>query len=273
VISVCAVSLAAAAELRPQGAAASISSPIPVENWSGLYATGRGAAGWFSPELSAYGAAGVRQEPLSLKGGLLEKTKFSLPSSPSVGVGRRADVLPAQSDRLVYGALRTFVAPAIAPSAGALAKRLVKAGAEVLARAMLFGPNGPLSTAHAQKSIDDRELIVQGVNDEEAAIEPTPDGTEGVDAVKSYPLSAAALADQQAREARFGSTPPDATPPDAAPTQDRAAVRLAALPAGERPHIIDASEGTPLDPLLNKTYDLNYAKKGPPSGDVCLKCK
>jgi UPF0755 protein len=26
----------------------------------------------------------------------------------------------------------------------------------------------------------------------------------------------------------------------------------------------DASEGTPLDPLRNKTYDLNYAKTVPP---------
>jgi UPF0755 protein len=30
-----------------------------------------------------------------------------------------------------------------------------------------------------------------------------------------------------------------------------------------RPRVIDASEGTPLDPLLNKTYDLNYAKVVP----------
>ena len=34
--------------------------------------------------------------------------------------------------------------------------------------------------------------------------------------------------------------------------------------ASGRPRIFDASEGTRLDPLLNKTYDLSYAKVVPP---------
>jgi UPF0755 protein len=33
--------------------------------------------------------------------------------------------------------------------------------------------------------------------------------------------------------------------------------------ASGHPRIYDASEGTPLDPLLNKTYDLSYAKVVP----------
>jgi len=33
--------------------------------------------------------------------------------------------------------------------------------------------------------------------------------------------------------------------------------------ASGRPRIFDASEGTKLDPLLNKTYDLSYAKVVP----------
>jgi hypothetical protein len=33
--------------------------------------------------------------------------------------------------------------------------------------------------------------------------------------------------------------------------------------ASGRPRIFDASEGTRLDPLLNKTYDLSYAKVVP----------
>jgi len=32
---------------------------------------------------------------------------------------------------------------------------------------------------------------------------------------------------------------------------------------GARPRAFDASEGTPLDPLLNTTYDLNYPKVVP----------
>ena len=34
-------------------------------------------------------------------------------------------------------------------------------------------------------------------------------------------------------------------------------------PAGARPRAFDASEGTPLDPLLNQTYDLTHAKTVP----------
>jgi UPF0755 protein len=34
------------------------------------------------------------------------------------------------------------------------------------------------------------------------------------------------------------------------------------------PKIIDASEGTPLDPLRDTTYDLNYAKTVPPASDI-----
>jgi hypothetical protein len=34
-------------------------------------------------------------------------------------------------------------------------------------------------------------------------------------------------------------------------------------PTGARPRAFDASEGTPLDPLLNQTYDLTHAKAVP----------
>ena len=58
-------------------------------------------------------------------------------------------------------------------------------------------------------------------------------------------------------EARYGDAPAgdlrvaiaSASPP-ATQTQ----------PATSRPRVFDASEGTRLDPLLNKTYDLSYAK-------------
>jgi UPF0755 protein len=34
-------------------------------------------------------------------------------------------------------------------------------------------------------------------------------------------------------------------------------------PGATRPRAFDASEGTPLDPLLNQTYDLNFPKVVP----------
>ena len=66
------------------------------------------------------------------------------------------------------------------------------------------------------------------------------------------------LADQKAREAKYGT--PVVTSPDQAPSAEagQAAGQLPTV-AG-RPRIFDASEGTKLDPLLNKTYDLSYTK-------------
>jgi UPF0755 protein len=90
-------------------------------------------------------------------------------------------------------------------------------------------------------------------------VTPSEDGAASTGPVQSYPLSPQMLADQQSREARYGAlanvkmASVDAQPE---PT--------AKLPPGVRPHGFDASEGTPLDPLLNTTYDLNYAKAVPP---------
>ena len=66
------------------------------------------------------------------------------------------------------------------------------------------------------------------------------------------------LADQKAREAKYGA--PAVTTPDKAPNAaaGRTAEQLPTVTG--RPRIYDASEGTKLDPLLNKTYDLSYTK-------------
>jgi UPF0755 protein len=68
------------------------------------------------------------------------------------------------------------------------------------------------------------------------------------------------LADQKAREAKYG------TVTLASATLDTASAAPAQAPPGTasgHPRIYDASEGTALDPLLNKTYDLSYAKVVP----------
>ena len=114
------------------------------------------------------------------------------------------------------------------------------------------------------KSIDELGAIVSGVNDGpaegEAFADTDPPGA-GTDSIASVPLSPAMLADQRAREAKYG-TPPAAS--------NGAVAGVAATPApaqpgtaSGRPRIYDASEGTPLDPLRNKTYDLSYAKVVP----------
>ena len=49
-----------------------------------------------------------------------------------------------------------------------------------------------------------------------------------------------------------------------APQPSPAVNAVARVATGGRGLAFDASEGTPLDPLLNKTYDLSYAKTIPP---------
>ena len=158
----------------------------------------------------------------------------------------------------------SLVAPAAQAAPAALVARLSRIGAsrkaEEAALASLVDPG--------VKSIEEIGGVVAGVNDgppEGAAFTDADQpaaGTAGP--VTSVPLSPAMLADQRAREAKYGTRPPATS----------GAVALAATPvapqpaqpptASGHPRIYDASEGTRLDPLLNKTYDLSYAKVVPP---------
>jgi UPF0755 protein len=86
-------------------------------------------------------------------------------------------------------------------------------------------------------------------------------------------MSAAALADLKARMVKCGSGAPLApvatlapAAPSAASPPGAATLALAMsptpappTPVASRARAFDASEGTPLDPLLNKTYDLSVA--------------
>jgi UPF0755 protein len=131
----------------------------------------------------------------------------------------------------------------------------------------LVGVGGSLSAAKLSgaKSIDEI-AIVEGVNDpppgSDDSLPPSAEayaGTAPPAYAGSAPLSPAALADLRAREARYGNGMfVDANVASAA--QPPAATMVV---SGARPRAFDASEGTRLDPLLNKTYDLNYPKDVP----------
>ena len=155
-----------------------------------------------------------------------------------------------------FGAL---VAPALGQAAPAsILARLGKIGADRNAKDAALA----LLVAPGFKSIEDMSVVVAGVNDgpqEGLAFgdDADPPGA-GTGPVASAPLSPAMLADEKAREAKYGTAPlvssvladsVVATPVSASPAT-----------ASGRPRIYDASEGTPLDPLRNKTYDLSYAK-------------
>jgi len=157
-----------------------------------------------------------------------------------------------------FGALVTPTQGQAAPTA--IVTRLSKIGADRKAKdaalAMLAAPGF--------KTLEE-SAVVSGVNDAPAEGlafgDADPPGTSGP--VATAPLSPAMLADQKAREAKYGTATLASTEVPAS----FAAAPAAAQPAtaSGRPRIYDASEGTPLDPLLNKTYDLSYAKVVPAS--------
>jgi UPF0755 protein len=179
------------------------------------------------------------------------KDKLAPDVSPAIR-GSIESIDPAQ-----FGAL---VAPAQGQARASVLARLSKIGADRNAKeAALASLDAP-----GLKSIEDMSVIVAGVNDAPAEglafgdAEP-PDG--GTGPVASAPLSPAMLADEKAREAKYGTAPLASS----APVAGVVATPVSTLPptASGKPRIYDASEGTPLDPLRNKTYDLSYAKVVP----------
>ncbi len=157
-------------------------------------------------------------------------------------------------DPRIFGAVAPAAASTSAENDGALGAKLAKLGQRLRVREALLGADGSLSpTKVSGKTPEDLGAVVTGVNDAPAGAAFAEDDDSAPDSVTKVPLSAAALADQKARAARYA---------DPASAGERVA-RLDDPPA-TRTRIFDASEGTPLDPLLNKTYDLNYAKTIPP---------
>ncbi len=144
------------------------------------------------------------------------------------------------------------------PAPAAVLARLAKIGA---GRNALDAALASLKPSQGAKSIEELGAVVAGVNDAplegDAFFERDPPGT-GTQPVGEVPLSPAMLADEKAREAKYG-TPSPVTSASVAATP--AAAQFGT--ASGHPRIFDASEGTRLDPLLNKTYDLGYAKVVP----------
>ena len=158
-----------------------------------------------------------------------------------------------------FGAL---AAPAQGLASASVLARLSKIGtdrnAKDAALASLAGPGA--------KTIEELGFVVSGVNDAPAeglAFGNDDPPATGTGPVASAPLSPAMLADQKAREAKYGTGTVTLASTTLADTTAAAPAQVSSGTASGRPRIYDASEGTALDPLLNKTYDLSYAKVVP----------
>jgi UPF0755 protein len=136
----------------------------------------------------------------------------------------------------------------------------------------------PSAQLQDRVTIDPSFLIGRSADAESAEEQASAEPEAGSDAAiafiggespESYPVSARLRAEQKARAARLGlplgsdelpsdvvGKIPDGSSPAAAPIRAR------------RPHAFDASEGTPLDPLRDKSWDLSSAKVVPSSASL-----
>ena len=161
-----------------------------------------------------------------------------------------------------FGALD---APAQAQAApAAILARLRRIGADQKAKDSALAS----LVAPGVKSIEEVGGIVTGVNDAPAEglafDDASSAGASGIGPVASAPVPPAMLADERAREAKYGTPPLPSNGAVASATPSAAPASPQPPTASGRPRIYDASEGTRLDPLRNKTYDLSYAKVVPP---------
>ncbi len=184
-----------------------------------------------------------------------------LPTMPAAGqpgalAGQKKSEI--ETDPKAFGALVPRAKPSAAPAA--FVSRLARLGASRQSRFALLGPNGPLSPAAAGKNLADSGIIVEGVNDEAPSFGAAADDAATPGPAQSYPMPAQMVADQMKREARYGVA---AATQGKMTSSESDSANLSKFAPNGRPRIYDASEGTPLDPLLNTTYDLNYPKAVP----------
>ena len=199
------------------------------------------------PQLPAAPAAPARGQR-----GDLESTAVPLFGALSPAFDRPA--APA----LAYSPPPAPVATAIAAVGGPERSPATAAPAKAPAAAPPYAINGKIDSSFAQQlGLDDEQPQLA-----EAPVEP------GVMNPGTYPESPSRRADQLARAARFGAASARGGPaPDVANPDDSSAQQPAGTqtpPSGPRVvRIYDASEGTAIDPLKDKTWDLNSPKTVP----------
>ncbi|HEX9167432.1 MAG TPA: endolytic transglycosylase MltG, partial [Roseiarcus sp.] len=188
------------------------------------------------------------------------KDKLAPDVTPQPAPAIRGSIDPVDPSQ--FGAL---VAPARGQSSPpAILARLSRIGADRkagdAALASLIAPG--------VKSIEETGVVVTGVNDgpaEGVAFDDAASaGASGAGPIASAPVPPAMLADERAREAKYGTAPLASSAAVLDTTKPAAPASPQPPTASGRPRIFDASEGTRLDPLLNKTFDLSYAKVVPP---------
>jgi UPF0755 protein len=129
-------------------------------------------------------------------------------------------------------------------------------------------PSRGLANFAMGPGIEELGINIKGVTDRPVLDGPVESASDEMPTDPTlYPVSPQRLAEQKARAARLGlkSLDTDLREPAADPDLQSRAMAMQAQPnaAQGKRRILDASEGTALDPLLNKSWDLNSAKTVP----------
>ena len=172
----------------------------------------------------------------------------------------------------------TGLDPPASSSKGAAAKAAAAKSATAVQAAQVPAAASAFANFSMGPDLEQMGIAIQGVTTgpDRSSVLDGPVDPAAADPVDSAAIavSPAALADERARAAKYGlSSGSDTLPSDAAATTPTAPASAAgptqsARLEGGRAPIYDASEGTPLDPLLNKTWDLNSPKTVPPMPGV-----
>jgi UPF0755 protein len=160
-----------------------------------------------------------------------------------------------------HGALKRIgaVLPAIPFEYAGANEESLRLAAERAAAAAMAAP--PLfTTQFAQRAQPEARAVVMlaanaAADDPQAGSDELAED-DGLEA-SSYPVSAALRAEQRARAARLGLTVEER------PLPLSASAEATQPPRGGRARAFDASEGTALDPLRDRGWDLNSAKTVP----------
>jgi hypothetical protein len=198
--------------------------------WTSLWLSETSVYEWrLSPELTDISKRSPRDKRWAAE--FLFRRDSHVRSSESIQEVQRQSINRANP----FGLMTPYPAQQQAALNIVVMKKLMKVGSERQLLQNLFGPHGSLSVASVGSSLAEPEIVVQGVNDEALAEPSLIDGEAG-----DHDRNSRLLIEPSTR----------------------------ALNQGVGRQVVDASEGTPLDPLLNTTYDLNYPKVIPSMNDL-----
>jgi UPF0755 protein len=190
------------------------------------------------------------------------------PSGAVQKLDQRGDLLDAGT---VYGSLLGgFKAPARSasdpvPTSGVTSFPVSSFTANA---PVLNGGSSANATSRPGSDSDELDIEVAGVKTKPGPDDqPDQDGdvpAGQVGSMETFPVSAARLADERSRARAYGLQPAANAPaPTAALDASTGNQPLRTNLKFGKEQIFDASEGTALDPLRNKSYDLNSAKTVP----------